>query len=186
MTESPQAPRTLFLVRHGQCTYNVDGRVPGQANPPLTVLGLQQATDAAARLRDSGARWVISSDLDRAVGTAEVIADALGLPVETDHDLREQDAGDLEGRSYRDLKALDTPPGVHLHDVRWGGGESVSDVHARVRRFFERLDAREPGAVVLVSHAHTIQIARAYLAGLSAYDVEWNELPNGGIVTLTR
>ena len=186
MTESPQAPRTLFLVRHGQCTYNVDGRVPGQANPPLTVLGLQQATDAAARLRDSGARWVISSDLDRAVGTAEVIADALGLPVETDHDLREQDAGDLEGRSYRDLKALDTPPGVHLHDVRWGGGESVSAVHARVRRFVERLDAREPGAVVLVSHAHTIQIARAYLAGLSAYDVEWNELPNGGIVTLTR
>jgi broad specificity phosphatase PhoE len=39
---------------------------------------------------------------------------------------------------------------------------------------------------VLVSHAHTIQIARAYLAGLSAYDVQWDELPNGGVVTLTR
>lgn len=186
MNIPPRAPRTLYLVRHGQCTYNLDGRVPGQANPPLTVLGLQQATDAAARLRDSGARWVISSDLDRAVRTAEVIAAALGLPVETDADLREQDAGDLEGRYYRDLTALPTPPGVHLHDVRWGGGESVADVYARVRRFFERLDTRDPGAVVLVSHAHTIQIARAYLAGLSAYDVQWDELPNGGIVTLTR
>ena len=73
---------------------------------------------------------------------------------------------------------------VHLHEVRWGGGESVVDVYERVGDFFDSLADSPAGPVVIVSHGFTIQIALTYLHGGSPYDVDWATLPNGGIVTV--
>lgn len=169
-------------MRHGQSVFNVEARVPGQSNPPLTTLGLEQARRAAEQLGGCGAVRLISSDLGRARRTAQVIGEALGLPVETDVALREQCAGSMEGRFYRELHPEDPPPNMHLHDVRWGGGESVVDVYRRLQGFFDRLAGETPGTTILVSHGHTIQIAEALLRGDGPYDIEWRELPNGGIV----
>ncbi|MBA2326593.1 MAG: histidine phosphatase family protein, partial [Actinobacteria bacterium] len=71
----------LFLVRHGESTWNADGRWQGQADPPLSALGEEQACDAAARLAAGGFSRVVASDLQRARRTAEILAEALGLPV---------------------------------------------------------------------------------------------------------
>lgn len=175
--------RQLYLVRHGQCEFNAEGRVAGQLDSSLTVLGFEQAGSAAERLADSGARYLFTSDLGRAVQTAEVIGRRLGLEPRLDPDLREQHLGDMQGRLTRDLHALESPAGVHINSVRWGGGESIVDLYGRVARFFGRLAGLPPGPAIIVSHEHTIHVADAYLRGAGPLDIDWAELPNGGILT---
>src|SRR5688572_19392365 len=96
-TGVPEPPRRLLLLRHGQSTWNADGRWQGQADPPLSPLGEEQARDAARRLAPGQFSRVLASDLRRARQTAEILADALRLPVEVDPDLREIDVGDWQG-----------------------------------------------------------------------------------------
>ncbi len=176
--------RSIIFVRHGQSTWNVQGRVPGQGNPPLTILGVQQAEAAAVQIEEHAPVRIISSDLDRARRTAEIIGRRVGVPVEVDEALREQSVGELTGALSRTLQQVTPPLGVHLHEVRWGGGESVVDVYERVGDFFDSLADSPAGPVVIVSHGFTIQIALTYLHGGSPYDVDWATLPNGGIVTV--
>ena len=177
--------RQLYFVRHGQCVFNADGRIAGQMDSQLTVLGYEQARSAAARLVGKDARHLISSDQLRAVQTAEVIGRELGLVVETDPELREQHLGEMQGQFSRDLHALQAPEGVHINSVRWGGGESIEDLYLRVSRFFDRLATLPLGPAVIVSHRHTILVADAYLRGVGPFDIEWMDLPNGGILSRT-
>ncbi len=130
---------------------------------------------------------LLSSDLERAAGTAAIIGEHLGLPVELDAALREQSAGSLEGRLASELHAELPPPGVHLHDVQWAGGESVADVHARVAAWLDALRMRltRHDTAIVVSHGGTIQVLRAVLAGLGPHDVTWNQLRNGEILSVS-
>ena len=105
-------PVTVHLVRHGQSTWNVEGRLQGQTvHPELTERGRREAAEAAALLRarcpgtgeDVG---LICSDLVRAAQTAAVIGQVLGVSVEQDVALREQGLGVLEGRLTKELVAL--------------------------------------------------------------------------------
>jgi probable phosphoglycerate mutase len=96
-------PSRLLLVRHGQSEWNAQGRWQGQADPPLTDLGRQQARAAARAI--GGVDAVISSDLQRARETADVIADAIGVgPVIEDMGLRERDAGEWSGLTRDEIK----------------------------------------------------------------------------------
>ena len=100
------APLTLLLVRHGQSEWNAAGRMQGQtAHVPLTALGHEQAAAAARELAALRPGALISSDLHRAVQTAEHCARATGLPVTTTPALREQGYGVLERRPSRELWA---------------------------------------------------------------------------------
>lgn len=173
----------LYLVRHGECTWNAEGRLPGQARDvPLTALGRTQAADAAARLAGCGATLLLASDLLRAVSTAEVIAAALGLSVETSPLLREQGRGVLEGRLHRELVAEPVPEGFDIADIAWGGGESVADVHARLGVLVELLRARPDAAAVLVSHADALRVLLALLDGRGHRAVDWTPWAPGAVV----
>lgn len=177
-----ESPRFTF-VRHGQCLANAQGRVAGQLDSPLTPLGHTQAEGAAVQLagrKDLTA--VITSDLQRAHSTARIVAGVLDLPVFVDKGLREQHFGTMQGELFGDLTAS-SPGREHINEVRWGGGESVADVHARLMGLYARIDAAHPGPVVLVTHGHVIQISLSLLRGRGARDVEWFDLPNGSIVT---
>ena len=180
------APLTLLLVRHGQSEWNAAGLMQGQTpGVPLTELGHQQAGQAAAELaglvRD-GVRpaALLSSDLLRAVQTAEHCAPVLGLPVETRPELREQGYGVLEGRPSRELWDV-----VDWTDPHWSaeGGESLAQLHARVAEFLGGLAADPPGdTVVLVTHGDTIRAAQAVVAGLGPAELP-AVTPHNGTVT---
>jgi probable phosphoglycerate mutase len=163
-------PLTLLLVRHGQSEWNAAGLMQGQtAHVPLTELGHQQAASAAAALAaltadGAGPGALLSSDLRRAVQTAEHCATATGLVVRTSPALREQGYGVLEGRPSRELWDV-----VDWTDPHWSaeGGESLAQLHDRVARFLGELRADPPAAVVaLVTHGDTIRAAQAVVAGL--------------------
>jgi probable phosphoglycerate mutase len=168
---------TVHLVRHGQSTWNVERRLQGQtAHPPLTDLGREQARRAADRLWGIDAP-IVSSDLVRARETARIIA--AGRPVTLDARLREQALGDLEGRLTRDLVAQ--PTEGEISEVRWGGGESLQDVYARLADFF----AEQRGDLILVTHGDTLRVALALLDGRTHHDVDWRQIPNGAVITRT-
>ena len=157
-------PLTVLLVRHGQSEWNAAGLMQGQtAHPPLTGLGHRQAATAARELAAARPGALLSSDLTRAVQTAEHCARATGLGFRTSAALREQGYGVLEGRPSRELWDL-----VDWTDLQWApeGGESLAQLHARVAAFLGGLRTDPPADVVaLVTHGDTIRAAQAVAAG---------------------
>ncbi|HYO35107.1 MAG TPA: histidine phosphatase family protein [Geodermatophilus sp.] len=174
-------PLTLLLVRHGQSEWNAAGLMQGQtAHVPLTALGHEQARGAARELTGRAPGAMLSSDLRRAVQTAEHCARATGLPFTTTPALREQGYGVLEGRPSRELWDV-----VDWTDPHWSaeGGESLAQLHARVAGLLAGLVARPPAAVVaLVTHGDTIRAAQAVAAGLGPADLP-AVTPHNGTVT---
>ncbi|RBY96380.1 histidine phosphatase family protein [Blastococcus sp. TF02-8] len=172
---------TLLLVRHGQSQWNAEGRMQGQtAHVPLTPLGHTQAEMAAAQLAELRPGALISSDLVRALQTAEHCARATGLTVSTTPALREQGYGVLEGRPSHELWDV-----VDWTDAHWSaeGGESLAELHARVAAFLGQLCADPPADVVaLVTHGDTIRAVQAVVAGLGP-DAMPAVTPHNGSVT---
>lgn len=173
----------VYLVRHGQSEWNVLRLTQGQTtHPSLTALGREQAVAAAeivaADLAGRPAR-LLTSDLVRAVETARIIGDRLGLVAGHDERLREQHLGDLEGRPYEESWAQ-----ADLHDwsdpeLPMAGGESVAQVRRRLVSLLSGLDPAVP--TVLVSHGDSIRSAVAHLEGHSMTDAPWVEVPNGAV-----
>ena len=155
----------------------------GRLDSPLTTLGYHQAESAAVLLagRRPALSAVVTSDLQRAHVTAQIIAGVLNLPLHVEPGLREQHFGWMEGVLSTDLSAAATGH-QHINDVRWGDGESVTDVYARLVQAFARIESRHTEPIVVVTHGHVIQIAMSLLRGRGPRDVEWFDLPNGGIV----
>ena len=174
----------LVLVRHGQSTWNLERRVQGQTMAvPLTDLGREQARHAAdevARLVAAGT-VVLSSDQLRAWQTAEIVAARIGSPVTAEPRLREQSMGRLEGLSESELVVEQTPVGVDIADVRWGGGESLADVAVRLRSLLASLSGYD--TVVLVGHELSLRVVLALLDGRTHRDCDFDlPLGNGAVV----
>ena len=95
----------LFLVRHGQSAGNAEGRFGGHSPTPLSKLGEEQAEKTAKVLAKEGITAIYSSDLLRAVKTAEPLARLLGIPVIHTPAFRERNVGVLEGLTFDESKA---------------------------------------------------------------------------------
>ena len=174
-------PLTLLLVRHGESEWNAAGLMQGQTpHVPLTERGHDQAAAAAAELAPLAPGALISSDLRRAVQTAEHCARSTGLPLTTTPALREQGYGVLEGRPSRELWDV-----VDWTDPHWSapGGESLAELHGRVAAFLRDLCQEPPADVIaLVTHGDTIRAAQAVVAGLGP-DALPAVTPHNGTVT---
>ena len=155
--------RRLILLRHGQTDYNVDGRMQGHLDSNLTAEGHDQAAAAAPVLAELAPDRVISSDLRRAVDTAEVVAAACGVPVKFDARLRETHLGHWQGRTVAEIDR-DYPGAIAewRSDPAWAppGGESRIAVVARSRPVVDELEAEFADArsetVLLVAHGGMI------------------------------
>lgn len=95
---------TLYLVRHGETTFNAEGRIQGHLDAPLSDLGLRQAEMIARRLAGETFSAVYSSDLGRARVTAETIAKPHGLLVNTTPLLREANLGVVQGLTRAEVE----------------------------------------------------------------------------------
>ncbi|HEX7277273.1 MAG TPA: histidine phosphatase family protein [Acidimicrobiales bacterium] len=160
---SDPPPTRLALVRHGQSTWNALGRWQGQADPPLSPLGEEQAVEAAEQLQGTGVTGVVTSDLVRARRTGEIVADALGVgPVIVCPELREYDVGHWSGLTKPEIEAR--WPG---QQSEWFGGRLPTTPGGEGRAHFDRrvMDAvlrvaaeSDPGSVlVVVTHGGVIR-----------------------------
>lgn len=167
--------RRLILLRHGQTDYNVAGRMQGHLDSRLTPEGLEQAAAAAPVLAALAPDRVVSSDLSRAVDTAEVVGAACGLPVKLDARLRETHLGRWQGSTVADIDR-DYPGAIAewRSDPTWAppGGESRVAVVARSQPVVDELDAEladapdESATVLLVAHGGLIAGLTTGLLGL--------------------
>jgi broad specificity phosphatase PhoE len=185
------AHRTLWLVRHGESTWNASGLVQGQSSGPvLTDKGRWEAARVTERLGDLRVGAIYTSDLDRARETASIVGCALRLPLHIDPALRERSFGTAEGHP---LGALDPmASGIELErvidaDARSEGGESLGELYGRVRAFIDGLDLSETdGDAVVVTHGGVIRVAEAYCNGISVHDMAWGPVANASVWRLTR
>jgi broad specificity phosphatase PhoE len=180
------AVTVLYVVRHGQSTWNAAGLLQGQTpDPELTPLGHEQAREAAVALAGTSIDAICSSDLRRAVQTATPIADRHGMEIHLMPGLRERAYGLLEGHPSADAIELAGDIDWLDPDVRPGGGESLRDVHTRVGDTVSQcVDAHSDGAVVLISHGDTIQVIAAWVAGLGPHEIPWADVANGSVTVL--
>jgi broad specificity phosphatase PhoE len=151
----------LIIVRHGQSEGNRDRMFTGHGPSPLTERGRAEARAAAKCITTKPIDALYSSDLPRAVQTAEPIAELTGLPIIQDPTLREKNFGDLTGMSFAELEAKhpDVWRGLLVRNPKFQppGGESHVQCRERVSGFLTRLfEARSSGRVVLVSHGVAI------------------------------
>jgi broad specificity phosphatase PhoE len=151
----------ILLVRHGQSEWNADGRWQGQADPPLSELGKQQAVAAARALGMVDA--VYASDLVRAHHTAELVATQLGSDVVLEPRLRERSAGEWEGRTRAEIEA--GWPGYLESGRRPPGYEPDDSVLARVVAALDAITTAHDGDVLIITHGGVVRVLERHLGG---------------------
>lgn len=156
----------LLLLRHGESTWNAEGRWQGWADPPLSSAGVVQAQRALAALVDAGFEAVVSSDLERARATAEVLARGLGLSVEVDARLRERDVGAWSGLTATGIEQrwpgrLAAWRAGHL--TRPPGGESDRQLAARALDALQPLSSRPERALLVITHGGVVRLVERWL-----------------------
>jgi broad specificity phosphatase PhoE len=163
----------LYLIRHARSTWNAEGRMQGQADPPLDDLGQQQAQALGQRLKRETFSAIYSSPLQRARATAEAIAQPHHLSVQCDDRLMERHLGQWSGltgdeanEQFPEIWAksnwrLSAPP----------GGEDYARLIERVATVFDSILAAHPdhtSRVAVVSHGGTLSAYWLHLLGLTA------------------
>lgn len=151
----------LLIIRHGQSTWNAERRWQGQANPPLSQHGREEAFTAAGVLHGMGllSAPISSSDLQRAADTAAALASAIQSTVQFDVRLRERHAGAWEGHTHEEIEAQ--WPGWLAERRRPEGFEADESIRERV--FAALDDAQNDARQVVVSHGGVMRlIARSY------------------------
>jgi len=155
----------LLLVRHGESTWNAEGRYQGRLDAPLSERGVAQAEALAKYLAaTSGLRpaAIVSSPLSRALRTAAIVGDSVGREPRTDARLIEICHGEWEGLLREEVrrrwpevfKAWRERP----ETVRFEGGESLADVRERWRSFFA--DAvTMPSPLLVTTHDVIVRLA---------------------------
>jgi broad specificity phosphatase PhoE len=164
-------PRTLVLLRHGETDWNAQGRAQGHADVPLNAVGRAQAETVAAVLAAFGPARLWSSDLARAMQTAEYVAVASRLSVEPDPRLREYDVGQRSGLTLAEF--ADAHPEEYAAwvaedaSLRVLGEESTEQVRDRiVPALHDCLDALEPGQTgIVVLHGACLKVGLMGLLG---------------------
>lgn len=157
------AAKQIFLVRHGETEWSLNGRHTGRSDIPLTDKGREVARQwrpfAAAR----SFALVLTSPLVRARETCELVG--LGERAQIDHDLREWDYGEYEGLTPQEIRAR-RPDWMVFRDG-CPGGDTAAEIGARVDRVIARFRAAA-GDVAVFAHGHILRVLGARWLGLPA------------------
>ena len=160
--------RLLFVFRHGETDWNRERRLQGQLDVPLNATGLAQAAKLAERLKAHRLDAIASSDMRRAWTTGSIVAEALGIPIFAEPNLREISVGEAQGLLWEEARkrfgADLTERWYSEDDVAFPGGETGAETRARglaaLRHFtathdYGRIGISTHGAMIrqLMKHA---------------------------------
>lgn len=182
-------PMRVLLIRHGQTAWNAEQRAQGQTDIPLDEEGREQARLLAEGLDDQPLARVLSSDLQRAFMTAEVLARPRNLTLEARPDLRERAFGQWEGVPFLEIRKRFTEEamlaGLERSRIRPPGGESQQDVWNRLDPVVADLRATLESTAV-VTHGGTCALLLARLLGSTLETAAAFRFDNTGVTTIER
>ena len=170
-----KAAHKVYFTRHGETVWNVENKICGMTDSPLTEKGRAQARELGEKLRASGLRIdeILYSPLSRAADTARAIAEATGIPARCEPRLREQCFGRYEGtpRDGEEFRISKT----HFAD-RYSGGESMMQLAQRIYNLLDELKADTGKTYLLVAHNGIARVVQSYF-----YDMTNEEYAAAGI-----
>ena len=179
----------IYLIRHGETTWNEAGRYQGHRDVELSPRGLKQAILLRERLQRENIKAVYASDLRRARETANIIAQAHGLMVKELPSLRELNFGLWEGLTYQEIasqypeewKKWLADPG----NIRVPGGESYLELQERVYGTLQKIVAQHPGEnLAIVAHGGPLRVIICQVLGLGLGGLWRFRIDNGSISVL--
>ncbi len=167
---------TFLLIRHGKTDWNVQNKIQGYSDIPLNDLGREQAKKAVQLLLEHYPKIdaIYSSDLKRAVSTAEPIAHAFGLKLITNRALREQNMGDAEGMpeeeyeklygaAFRNLESKYPDQWQRWHHNPVPHAETKAHLFNRVEKFLKNIARKHQGkTIAIVTHGAVMKTLIAY------------------------
>lgn len=183
----------LVLIRHGETDWNVEKRVQGHIDIDLNDRGCRQAVAAGVALRNEKFDAIVSSDLKRALHTANAIAASRDMTVETDPALRERCFGIFEGLLYNELESCYPTdwhawktrvadhrfqPGVHI-------AETLNEFSERCLSAIDRIGRRGGGRIAVVAHGGVLECIYRAATGTSISTVRDFPLLNASINRLS-
>ena len=177
----------LCLVRHGETAWNAERRIQGQLDVPLSSTGHAQARATANWLAQEDFAAIYSSDLSRALHTAEAVAHLLRLPIGQQVALRERHYGVLQTLTYAEFERRH--PQAHARFLAReedfalpGGGESLLQFAARVNKCIDAIVAAHTGRQVLVvTHGGVLDVLRRRASGKPLSLPRDFDIPNAGL-----
>ena len=179
----------LYLVRHGQSDGNAEGRFGGHGPTPLSPLGLRQAENTAKLLAKEGVNAIYSSDLHRALQTAEPLAQLTGIPIIPSPAFRERNVGVLEGLTFDESKQT-FPKDYYalvnrnVHHVITEGESYRHLLRRSTTQLWEILRDHMGGRIAIYSHTGAICFMTLHLMGAIRRDTKqtpWIVTSNCGI-----
>lgn len=161
----------LLLVRHGITEYNTTRRFGGQSDIELSADGHKQVERLRDRLADEKIDAVYSSDLKRALTTAEVITSGHDLEIITCPELREMHYGECEGLTFDEITRLypELWEQIIKFDFRldFPGGETLNGFIERTITFLDRLNEHsQEQTILIVSHSGPLRVLICHLLGI--------------------
>lgn len=160
----------IYIVRHGQTDWNVEGRYQGRLDIELNAKGIEQAERIKEKLDGVKFDKVFSSPLKRAYKTAQIIT---SKDITVDDRIIERCNGELEGKLKTDVKA-----NIDFNDSSENrmGIENIVDFRQRIKKFFEEVSEKYKGKnVLVVTHAGISIYARCFFEG-EPEDGNYNKL----------
>ena len=153
----------MWIARHAESTWNVEGRWQGQGDPPLSGRGEKQAHALGERLIRRGVHTLVSSDLARAAQTALIASRRLGVAPCFDPRLRERDVGAWSGLAHAEIASRFPDELARMRagdpDLRPGGGESFRELQARVRAALAEIALQEDvDGIAVITHLGVIRV----------------------------
>lgn len=144
----------IYLIRHGETKEGAEGIILGSIGGDLNESGIKYSQNVADFLKRENifVSKVITSDLNRAVKTAEIIASTLSLPLEIEKLVRERGAGVAEGKKENEIdwQSYELAP---LSERKHLGGESFQEVKIRAQQFLDKFKNQSQEDLLVISHS---------------------------------
>ena len=183
----------LYLIRHGQSTYNLENRFTGWKDVDLTDLGQKQAKEASNLLTNHKFDLAFTSSLVRAQNTLDIILSNLGISLKVikSEALNERDYGDLVGQNKDEASKKFGKEQVHIwrrsYDISPPNGESLKDVVNRVSPYFKSnispliVDEKN---ILIAAHGNSLRAIMIKVGLHKPEEISSIELPTGSPLCL--
>jgi len=176
----------LILIRHGETAWNLEHRMQGHLDSPLTDNGIAQAKALAQRLRTQSFSALYSSDLGRAYQTAQYIAETTGLTIQVKLELRERNLGDFQGLTRQEIGQLHPEEYANFQaaspDYVVPNGESLKQFRQRCVACFEQLVHQHVDEkILIVTHGGVLVNFLKHTLGLPYQTPRYFDISNTSI-----
>jgi broad specificity phosphatase PhoE len=157
----------FYFVRHGQTVWNVENKICGAMDSPLTEHGREQAAETGRNILTAGikADEILYSPLSRAADTAKIISKMTGIPCRVEPRLVEQNFGKWEStpRDGEDFKKA-----KESFACRYEGGESMLQLAQRIYNLLDEIKAKsEEKTYILVAHNGIARVVQSYFTDMT-------------------